>query len=311
MSLRLTERRCSIAAASMAIVLVAPLAAADPSPKRLARAIDAVVARPDLSAAFWGIEVRSLATGRTLYARNAAQAFRPASTMKLVTTAAALDALGPDARLRTTVETAGRLDALGRVLGDVYLVGRGDPELDAAALEEMAGALVAAGIRRIEGRVVGHEGAFTGDRLGGAGRGRTSPGATAPPVSALSFADNLVKVTLRPGEREGDPAVLDAEPDGALVLSSTVATAAAGAPEDVRLEREPGSDAVRLSGSLPIGGDVGRRAGRVATPRATPRRRFARVLAAKGIRVAGGIATAREPLPDGARVLAAHESRDR
>jgi D-alanyl-D-alanine carboxypeptidase/D-alanyl-D-alanine-endopeptidase (penicillin-binding protein 4) len=66
----------------------------------------------------------SLATGRTLYSLNADHAFRPASTLKLVTTAAALDAYGADARLRTSVETAGRLDALGRVLGDVFLVGR-------------------------------------------------------------------------------------------------------------------------------------------------------------------------------------------
>jgi D-alanyl-D-alanine carboxypeptidase/D-alanyl-D-alanine-endopeptidase (penicillin-binding protein 4) len=298
----------ALAAASMALALVAPHATGDPSPKRLARAIDTVVARAELASAFWGIEVRSLATGRTLYSRNAAQAFRPASTMKLVTTATALDALGADARLRTSVETAGRLDALGRVLGDVYLVGRGDPELDAAALEEMAAALAAAGIRRIEGRVIGHEGALTGDRLGGAWTWEDLAWGYAAPVSALSFADNLVKAALRPGEREGDPAVLDAEPDGALVLSSTVATTAAGAPEDVRLEREPGSDAVRLSGSLPIGGEWGGELA-VRDPARQAAARFARALEAKGIRVTGGIATAREPLPAGARVLAAHESR--
>ena len=251
--------------------------------------------------------MRSLATGRTLYARNATQAFRPASTMKLVTTAAALDALGPDARLRTTVETAGRLDALGRVLGDVYLVGRGDPELSAAAIEEMASALVAAGIRRIEGRVVGHEGAFTADRLGTAWTWEDLAWGYGAPVSALSFADNLVKVTLRPGEREGDPAVLDADPDGALALSCTVATAATGAPEDVRLEREPGSDLVRLSGSLPIGGDWDGELA-VSDPARRAAAAFARVLAAKGVRVAGGIATTRDPLPDGSRVLAAHDS---
>jgi len=306
---RLADHRRALAAASLVFLIVAPPAAADPSPKRLARAIDAVVARNELATAFWGIEVRSLASGRTLYARDAGRAFRPASTMKLVTTAAALDALGSDARLRTTVETAGRLDGLGRVLGDVYLVGRGDPELTRVALEEMAEGLAASGVRRIEGRLVGHEGAFTGERYGSAWTWEDLAWGYGAPVSALSFADNLVAARLRPGEREGDPAVLDASPapDGALTLSSSVTTAAAGTAEDVRLEREIGSDRVRLSGSLPLGGEWDGELA-VTEPARHAATTFAAVLAAKSIRVTGGVATTREPLPAGARVLAAHDS---
>src|SRR5512139_3156 len=207
-------------AAALALTLslgAVPVLARDPSPSRLKRAIDPIVSRPDFAPAFWGIEVRSLSTGRTLYARNAEKAFRPASNMKLVTTAAALDAYGPDARLRTTVETAGRLDRLGRVLGDVYLVGRGDPDLSArftpgrptAVFEEMADALAAAGVRRVEGRLVGHEGAFTGDRRGSDWSWDDLAWGYGAEVSALSFADNLVEARLTPGERVGDPAVLD------------------------------------------------------------------------------------------------------
>ena len=114
----------------------------------------------------------------------------------------------------------GRLDGLGRILGDVYLVGRGDPNLSArftpgrptAAFEEMADALVAAGVRRIEGRVVGHEGAFTGDRRGSDWTWEDLAWGYGTEVSALSFADNLVEVTLKPGERVGDPAVLETVP---------------------------------------------------------------------------------------------------
>lgn len=310
---------------AVAIVLLslAPGAlAGDPPPSRLKRAIDPIVSRPDFAPAFWGIEVRSLKTGRTLYARNAEKAFRPASNMKLVTTAAALDAFGPDARIRTTVETAGRLDGLGRILGEVYLVGRGDPDLSArfapgrptVALEEMADALAVAGVRRIEGRVIGHEGAFVGDRRGVDWAWDDLAWGYGTEVSALSFSDNQVDVTLKPGERVGDPAVLEVTPGGGCVaVSSSVTTAApppGGLPKEettVSLLREPGSNDVRLAGHVPLGGSWDGRLA-VVDPARCAAGVFRGVLEARGIRVMGGASTSSDPLPPGARVLAAHDS---
>jgi D-alanyl-D-alanine carboxypeptidase/D-alanyl-D-alanine-endopeptidase (penicillin-binding protein 4) len=288
---------------------------ADPSPQALRRAIAPIVSRSELATAFWGVEVRSLKTGRTLFALNAEHAFRPASTLKLVTTAAALDAYGEDARLRTTVETAGRLDALGRVLGDVFLVGRGDPNLSArfspgrptAAFEEMADALVAAGVRRIEGRLVGDESAFAGDRRGSDWTWEDLVWGYGAEVSALSFNDNIVELLLTPGERVGDPAVLDVSPPTPVVtVASGVTTAAAGTAEDVRLDKDAGTNRFRLSGLLPIGGSWSAHVA-VEDPARFAATAFAAVLEAKGVRVVGGVETTRAPLPAGTRVLASHE----
>lgn len=312
----------------LSIVAVVPVAAGDPSPARLRKAIDAVIARPGLEAAFWGIEVKSLASGRTLYEHNAAKAFRPASTLKLVTTAAALDAFGPEARPRTTLQTAARLDGLGRILGDVLLVGGGDPNLSArfsperptAAFEALAEGLLAAGVRRVEGRLVGHEGAFVGDRRGASWTWEDLAWGYGAEVSALSFADNQVEASLAPGERVGDPALLRLVPDaGCLSVLSSVATgaaraAAAGqagadAPDDasgLTLLREPGSNDVRLSGSLPLGGQWKARLA-VADPASCAAAVFASVLEARGIRVVSGVATSSAPLPADARVLAAYD----
>ena len=220
--------------------------------------------------------MRSLASGKTLYAQNAGKAFRPASTLKLVTTAAALEALGPDARPRTTLQTAGRLDGFGRILGDLYLVGGGDPNLSArfssgrptAAFEAMAEGLLAAGVRRVEGRIVGHEGAFTGERRGSSWTWEDLAWGHGAEVSALSFSDNLVEAQLLPGERVGDPARLSLAPDsGCVNVVSSVTTgearaAAVGQPAgdqadqaaELTLTREPGSNEVRLTGRLPLGG---------------------------------------------------------
>ncbi|MFI4942813.1 MAG: D-alanyl-D-alanine carboxypeptidase/D-alanyl-D-alanine-endopeptidase, partial [Burkholderiales bacterium] len=303
----------------MAIVLLlgtAVLAGAEPSAGTLKKAIEPIVSSGELAAAFWGIEVRSLESGRTLYALNSGKAFRPASTLKLVTTAAALDAYGPDARIRTTLETAGRLDSLGRILGDVFLVGRGDPNLSArfspghpaAAFEAMSEALVAAGVKRIEGRVIGHEGAFVGDRRGSSWTWEDLAWGYGTEVSALSYADNLVEAELAPGERLSDPAVLKLVPDsGCLNVVSTVSTMEARPLYDeVTLLREPGSNDVRFTGRLPLGGGWNGRLA-VADPASCTAAVFAAVLEAKGIAIASGVTTSRDALPAGARVLAAYD----
>ncbi len=307
------------------VVLAVPLALflapvprghAGPTPDALARAIDRVVDRAAFAPAFWGIEVRSLKTGRVLYARNAGKNFRPASTLKLVTTAAVLDAVGPEARLRTTVETAGRMDGFGSILGDVFLVGRGDPDLSGrfadgnalAPFEEMAEALATAGVRRIEGRLIGHEGAFTGERRGSDWGWEDLTWSYGAEVSALSFGDNVVELKLAPGERAGEPAVLEAAPRSAYWnVVSTVTTAAAASKKDLTLVRDPGSNHIRLSGTLPIGQTW---EGKVALedPARYAATVLAEVLEAKGIHVMGPVATSSDPLPADARVLAVHES---
>ncbi len=302
--------------------------AADPSASRLKKAIEAAIARPGLESALWGIEVRSLATGKTLYAQNADKGFRPASALKLVTTAAALDALGPDARPRTTLRAAGRLDAFGRILGDLYLVGGGDPNLSArfspgrptAAFEAMAEALLAAGVHRVEGRVVGHEGAFKGDRRGSSWTWEDLAWGHGTEISALSFADNLVEAQLLPGERVSDPARLLLAPDaGCLNVVSSVTTGEArstaggqavgdqvDSAAELLLTREPGSNEVRLSGRLPLGGDWRSRLA-VADPASCAAAVFASVLERVGIAVAAGVATSSAALPDEARELAAYD----
>jgi D-alanyl-D-alanine carboxypeptidase/D-alanyl-D-alanine-endopeptidase (penicillin-binding protein 4) len=303
-----------IAALALVTSVAAP-AQADPSKKRLRTAIDRIVERPAWAHAFWGIEVRSLESGKTLYERNADRAFRPASTLKLVTTAAVLDAFGPEERLRTTVETAGRLDGLGRILGDVFFVGRGDPSLSGrfdegaptAAFEAMAEALVDAGVRRIEGRLVGHEGALAGDRRGADWMVEDLAWGYGAEVSALTFNDNVVHVILKPGERPGDPAVLEAVPRTSFAhIASAVVTGAAGTKEDVVVGRPLGSNRVLLSGVLPRGGEW---EGEVAVedPALFAVTVFGEVLQAKGVAVMGGVATSSDPLPSAARVLAAHD----
>ena len=313
--------RRRLAGVSAAALLLACAAAAQAKERGgssgLQAAVDRIVDRPVFAGAFWGIEVRSLKTGNVLYARNAGKSMKPASTMKLVTTAAALDAFGPDRRLRTTVETAGRRDAMGRILGDVYLVGRGDPELSgrfaddrtSAGFEELAEALKAAGVRRIEGRLVGHEGLFSGDRRGADWTWGDLVWSYGAEVSALSFNDNEAVLTVSPGERAGDPVGVERYPESRYYsVVSTAVTSPAGSGSDLVLERDFGSNEIRLGGTFPIGEQPEELEVALEDPALYAVTGFAEVLESKGIRVTGRIATSSDPLPAGSRVLAGHDS---
>jgi D-alanyl-D-alanine carboxypeptidase/D-alanyl-D-alanine-endopeptidase (penicillin-binding protein 4) len=303
--------------ATLALALAGAAAAKEGGSSSLQSAIDRIVDRPVFAGAFWGIEVRSLRTGKVLYARNAGKNMKPASTLKLVTTAAALDAFGPDMRLRTTVETAARRDALGRILGDVYLVGRGDPELSgrfaddraSAGFEELAEALKAAGVRRIEGKLVGHEGLFSGERRGSDWSWGDLVWRYGAEVSALSFNGNAALLTVWPGERAGDPVMVERFPESRYYsVVSTATTAPPGTGSGLVLERDFGSNVVRIGGALAAGGDPEELAVALEDPARYAATVFAEVLDARGIRVTGEIATSSDPLPPGARVLAGHDS---
>ena len=77
----------------------------------------------------FGVAVYSVEQQAPLYLHNADWALVPASNMKLFTTAAALDRLGPDFQYTTSVYADGALLADGMLVGDLVLVGRGDPTI--------------------------------------------------------------------------------------------------------------------------------------------------------------------------------------
>jgi D-alanyl-D-alanine carboxypeptidase/D-alanyl-D-alanine-endopeptidase (penicillin-binding protein 4) len=84
---------------------------------------------------------------------NAALSLNPASTIKLVTTRAALGLLGHDYRHQTRIATTGRLTG-DTLQGDLFFQGGGDPKLVVEDLQEIAERLRAMGIGHIRGRLI-------------------------------------------------------------------------------------------------------------------------------------------------------------
>ncbi len=99
-----------------------------------------------------GMFVADARTGVPLFAVNADDALNPASNVKLISTATALELLGP--RFRYPTRVLGATPIGGVVHGDVFLLGSYDPTLTAKDFEGIAEALVARGITSIEGSIV-------------------------------------------------------------------------------------------------------------------------------------------------------------
>lgn len=89
-------------------------------------------------------------TARSVLGWRAQEAMNPASTMKVLTTLAALDILGPQYRWRTKIFTDG-LIGQGTLKGNLYLQGSGDPKLIPEELAKLMKDLQALGIQKIDG----------------------------------------------------------------------------------------------------------------------------------------------------------------
>jgi serine-type D-Ala-D-Ala carboxypeptidase/endopeptidase (penicillin-binding protein 4) len=242
-----------------------------PAPKKdLGKDIAAVLSQPPLSRAHWGVDVVDLETGKALYSQNSDQLFLPASNAKLFTTAAALSIAGPNYRFRTTVEADGKIDDNGRLLGDLVIVGRGDPNISGRVLpyalktqrlpphtqilEEMADQVARNGLKIVDGDLIGDDTFYAFERYAEGWAWDDLQWIDGAPVSALTFNDNVVFVNVLPGEHPGDKAVVTVEPEtNYYELDNRVATSSAGVTKRVGIHRDPGSKTIVLWGSLPLG----------------------------------------------------------
>jgi D-alanyl-D-alanine carboxypeptidase/D-alanyl-D-alanine-endopeptidase (penicillin-binding protein 4) len=152
-----------------AAAFAAALAAATPASAFTTSDLKAVLAREMRAApATSGAYVRDLDSGAVLFAERATTPRIPASVEKLFTTSSALLRLGPATTLQTVAATApdAAVDPDGTLHGDLVLVGGGDPFFGDASAARLARGVRAAGIRRIDGAVVGDESAFDARRSG-------------------------------------------------------------------------------------------------------------------------------------------------
>jgi D-alanyl-D-alanine carboxypeptidase/D-alanyl-D-alanine-endopeptidase (penicillin-binding protein 4) len=203
----------------------------------------------------WGVEVKSLDTGKVLYALNERKLMMPASNMKILTLAAAAEILGWDYRFKTTLEATGDIDD-GTLKGDLIVRGTGDPTINSrdaratAVFDDWAARLKAAGITHIDGNVVGDDTAFDRTGIGQGWSWDYLQDGYAAPAGALEYNENVATVSIRPGAKPGDQAPIELTPLVGLQLLHRVVTGEAGSATRVTVTRRADAAALEVAGSI-------------------------------------------------------------
>jgi D-alanyl-D-alanine carboxypeptidase/D-alanyl-D-alanine-endopeptidase (penicillin-binding protein 4) len=229
----------------------------------LAARLGAHVSQPRFAPAAWGIKIVSLDSGKTLFEHNPQKYFNPASNAKLYTAALALDRLGADYRIRTSLYATARPDTAGTVRGDVIVYGRGDPAMAASLnggdyfkpLEPLVNQLANAGVRRIEGDLVGDESYFATPPIGAGWEWDDLQEYYGAEVSALTLNDNALDLFVKPADRVGVPCRITTGPvTNWVTIINRTETAPKDANARIVIYRPVGENIVYVSGRLPVGG---------------------------------------------------------
>jgi len=311
-----TSRRRVLMCCCAVLVLLAvrPAGAAGPDARarsRLASRLEKVLTLPRQAKLKLGARVIELPSGRVLYDHQGSRPRIPASNMKLIAMAAAIDRLGSDFKFQTVLAVRGL---------DLVVIGGGDPTLGderlaaargepiTALFHEWAEALKTAGVRQIPGNIVIDDSIFDLHFTHPRWPSDQFQSWYEAPIGGLNFDDNCVQAVVSP-TRPKRPAKIRLVPANGLVKIKNRTTT--GKKQTVVVARARGSDSLVLSGSVSRKGklqpitirDPGLYFGSV----------FKTALAAEGIPVGGEVVRekvrlAGGRLPSGCNIVAIHRT---
>lgn len=257
--------------------------------------IRASVSKYELRRGMVGLKVVSLSSGKVVFEENPEKLFVPASNNKSFAVAVALEKLGPDFRFVTSVLSASAPNKDGVVKGAVSIYGRGDVSVSAMfnegdpfrAVDALADRIVAAGIKKIEGDLIGDDSFFSGDAVPAGWEYDDLSAYYGAEVSALPLNDNAIDVSVSPGT-VGKPCAVRLKPaTSAIEVINRCVSVAAGEARSLNMKRSVENGAITVEGKLPVGEKETVRSVAVTRPALLLVSILKERLALKGINVTG------------------------
>lgn len=275
--------------------------------------INSIMTDSRMKNATTSVTVRKASTGEVVYEYYADKAVTPASTMKLLTGAAALETLGENYQFSTSVLTNGKLEK-GILNGNLYLQGKGDPTLLKTHLDNFAATLAKKGIKKVNGNLVGDDTWYDKVRLSAGILAEDEPYYYAAPISALTLSPNgdydagSVIVSARPSKNGRATSVTLTPATGVLQVVNNSKTVPKGYKNTLKITRKVGTNKVIITGNSPLGTSGVKEWISVTDPTAYALDVFKKSLAQKGITFTTGSKVARGKTPTYAKTLTSRKS---
>ncbi|WP_276486132.1 D-alanyl-D-alanine carboxypeptidase/D-alanyl-D-alanine-endopeptidase [Paraflavitalea pollutisoli] len=267
--------------------------------QQLATAVRQLEATPAMKYAIFSLYVADAKTGKPVYAHNNNIGLAPASTQKLFTSTAAFELLGPSFRYTMQLRHDGEIGA-GRLKGNLYVVGSGDPTLgswrwketkDSVVLKQLLADCRRLGITRgIDGAIIPYSVGFSHQGIPDGWIWQDIGNYYGAGAYGINWQENQYDLHLRSGATVNDPVSIleDSDPNSQYINELKSAAKGSGDNAYIYLSPVPGKMPL-VAGTIPVNERSFAISGALADPAMALTKAFSAVLAGGGIDNSGQV----------------------
>lgn len=265
------------------------------------KALSTFVNASNLKYAGVGVKIVDLETGKEVCSHNPNMGLTPASTMKILTTASALEIFGPKYTFKTMVSYSGEINQQGELKGNIIVSGSGDPTLGSeylysdriAFLKSWQQAVQKAGIKSISGDIIIVDNLYGYEGISCRWIWQDLGNYYASGTYGISVFDNTYRLSLQSGKAGTQPEILDTEPEIEGLKFENNLKAAANGLDSAYIYGTPFSYSRHLYGTIPANRQNFTIKGDIPDPGMTLGLAFADQLHTNGIILKGKVTTSR------------------